>query len=421
MSVLTAPARRVGASEAWQRTAALAARGWDWSAPVRGRVSYAAAFVTPLGRVAALALLVGLVVGVSRGWAELTVLATFLVLVFAAALAWVAGRTSYEVSIQLAKQRVQVGDEAIGGLEIRNRGRRSLLPTRIELPVARALAAFDLPALGSDEAHEEAFVVPTRRRGVIAVGPVSSVRSDPLALMRREQRWTEQVDIFVHPRTRVIDSGHAGFLKDVEGVTTQDLSSSDVSFHALRDYVAGDDRRAIHWKTTARLGRFMVRVFEETRRTHLLLLLSLRPEDYADPEDFETAVSSVGSLGLQCLREGRDLSVVTQAGPLRFPSAPGLLDELAKVELLPGAGDVERLAEQGMRVAPGASVVVVVTGSQVDPAQLRAADRVAPLDAYTFSIRCAAGEPVARRRIGRLAVLDLAELDDLPRAVRTLR
>ena len=394
---------------------------WTRIAPVRRRITRVGAFVMPLGWVALASLVLAVLVGLDRSWSELTSVATALAVVLLAAVAWVAGKTAYDVDIALDSERVQVGDDALGRLLIRNRGTRSLLPTSIELPVARAVASFDLPALGRHDEHEELFAVPTRRRGVIPVGPVVSVRADPLHLLRRAQRWTEQVELFVHPRTVVIDSGHAGFLKDVEGVTTQDLSSSDVSFHALRDYVPGDDRRAIHWKTTARTGRFMVRVFEETRRSHLLLLLSVRPEDYATADDFEMAVSSVASLGLQCLREDRDLSVVTQAGRLRFPSGRGLLDELSRIELVPGAAPVPSLAEDGVALVPGASIVALVTGGDAEPAALRAADRAAPLDAFTFAARCAGGQSVARRKIGRLTVLDLSGLDDLPRAVRTMR
>lgn len=421
MSIAATPAGTGRRLPQWGEARGLVVTAWTRLAPARGGAAALGAVVTVLGWTALVSLLVALTVGINRGWAELTVVATFLAVTLLVAVAWVLGKTAYVVDIDLANQRVQVGDDALGRLLIRNEGKRSLLPTRIELPVSRAVASFDLPALGHDEEHEEMFAVPTRRRGVIPVGPVVSVRADPLHLLRRAQRWTEQVELFVHPRTTVIDSGHAGFLKDVEGVTTQDLSSSDVSFHALRDYVAGDDRRNIHWKTTARTGKFMVRVFEETRRSHLLLLLSVRSEDYATPEDFETAVSSVGSLGLQCLREDRDLSVVTQVGRLRFPSGRGLLDELSRVELLADVAPVSTLTEQGVALVPSASVVAVVTGNGADAAALRAAERAAPLDAFTFAVRCAAGDPVARRRIGRLSVLDLADLDDLSRAVRTMR
>ena len=411
----------VARSRPWAAVRGAATSGWTRTTPARERLAGVGDFVTPLGWVAIVSLVVSLVVGLDRSWSELTVAATALGVALVAALAWVLGKTAYDVDIALDDERVQVGDDALGRLLIRNRGKRSLLPTRIELPVSRAVASFDLPALGTQDEHEEFFAVPTRRRGVIPVGPVLSVRADPLHLLRRAQRWTEQVELFVHPRTLIIDSGHAGFLKDVEGVTTQNLSSSDVSFHALRDYVAGDDRRAIHWKTTARTGKFMVRVFEETRRSHLLLLLSVRPEDYSTPDDFEMAVSSVASLGMQCMREDRDLSVVTQAGRLRFPSGRGLLDELSRIELLDGAAPVLTLAEEGVAMVPGASIVALVTGAGTEAAELRGADRAAPLDAFTFAVRCAEAQTVARRRIGRLTVLDLSTLDDLPRAVRTMR
>ena len=39
-----------------------------------------------------------------------------------------------------------------------------------------------------------------------------------------------------------MNASTVGFIRDIEGATTQDLSSADVSFHALREYVPGDDR-----------------------------------------------------------------------------------------------------------------------------------------------------------------------------------
>ena len=51
----------------------------------------------------------------------------------------------------------------------------------------------------------------------------------------------------------------------------------------------GDERRYIHWKSTAKTGRYMVRQFEETRRSHLVVALSLAATDYATDEEFELA------------------------------------------------------------------------------------------------------------------------------------
>ena len=71
----------------------------------------------------------------------------------------------------------------------------------------------------------------------------------------------------MHPLLVSLAGASSGLLRDLEGQATRDLSDSDLSFHALRDYVAGDDRRYIHWRTTARRGSLMVKQFEDTRRT----------------------------------------------------------------------------------------------------------------------------------------------------------
>ena len=134
--------------------------------------------------------------------------------------------------------------------------------------------------------------------------------------------WTEPADLFVHPRTVALASSASGFIRDLEGMPTTDLSSADVSFHALRDYVPGDDRRHIHWKTTARTNKLMVRQFEETRRAHLAVSLSINTDEYASEQEFEMAISVAASIGRQAIREQRELTSLTQTGPAPLRNRP---------------------------------------------------------------------------------------------------
>ncbi|MER2136830.1 MAG: DUF58 domain-containing protein, partial [Arthrobacter sp.] len=267
----------------------------------------AASLVTPLGwTVAALAGGCWLAGG-ALGWHEVMIAGLALTLVLAAAVVFILGRQAYAVNLDLSRTRVAVGDDAVGSLTVRNPGSRLLLPALLELPVGAATAAFELPRMAPGAEHEELFRIPTAKRAVIVVGPVESVRRDPFGLLGRRLRWTDPVDLFVHPRTVNLQGSATGFIKDLEGLPTRDLSTADVSFHALREYVPGDDRRHIHWKTSARTGTLMVRQFEETRRSHLAVALSTRQADYRNGQDFELAVSAAGSLALQALREQRDL------------------------------------------------------------------------------------------------------------------
>jgi uncharacterized protein (DUF58 family) len=191
-----------------------------------------------------------------------------------------------------------------------------------------------------------------------------------------------------------------------------------MSFHALRDYVAGDDRRHIHWRTTARTGQLVVRQFEDTRRTHTAIALATATDDYADGEEFELAVAAVASLGVQALRDERELTVLAGEGTLRTDTPPLLLDDCAALEASADGGGTDRLAGRVAREAADATVVVLVTGSVPSGAQARAHARRVPAGVRTLVLRCEVGAEVEVATNGTLSVARLGTLADLPRVLR---
>jgi len=357
------------------------------------------------------------VVGWGRGWLEFRVLALMAAVVLLAACASVLRRRQHVAVLELHQPRVQAGETALGRVLVTAEGGRSAGPTTMELPVGKVTAAFRVGTLRPGDEHEEMFSIPTKRRGVVPVGPVRSVQADPVGAISRQKLLTAPLELYIHPRLVQVDAAAIGVLKDIEGITTAQLSSSDVSFHALREYVPGDDRRAVHWRTTARMGKLMVRQFEETLRAHLLLLLSTRTGDYDSEDSFERAVSVAGSLGVAALRAEHQVSVLTSTGELRFPHAQGLLDRLSGVELGAQGRQLRELAIAGGGIS-GISVAALVTGT-TPPATLRGAQLSLPPDVRTFAVRTGAGE-LARRQTGELTVLDVARLGDLAVAVRSL-
>ena len=388
------------------------------AAVARGRV--VGDWLSPAGWICLGGVLVGLPLGLGQDWTEFQALGLTCAFALVSALAWTLGRTSLEVTFALDRTRVTAGETAIGQVSLRNKGRRFLFPARIELAVGEGKAPFTLPPLAKDDVHDQLFEIPTQRRGVIAVGPVSSVRSDPLRLLQRVQKWSEAVDLYVHPVTVPLAGSSTGFIRDIEGVTTQDLSSNDVSFHALREYQPGDDRRAIHWRTTARVGQLMVRQFEETRRAHLLIVLPTSLEDYSDEQEMESAISVAASLARHAFAEEREVSIYTSAGLLTAGSAPLMLDRLAELVPAETRPSLRDLTRRALRAVPQTSVCALVAGALSDPRDLRSAHLSVPLSVVTFALRCSDSAPLARRRIGDLALVDLPGVDHLARAMRTL-
>ncbi len=376
------------------------------------------ASVTPVGWTLLLGGAVAAWAGWGAGWMEFRALATMAAVVLISAALSVLQRREHSVQLELDRPRVQAGEEALGRVLVTAAGARASGPTTMEFPVGRAVASFRVGALGPDDEHEEMFTIPTRRRGIVPLGPVRSVQGDPLGAISRQKILTEAVELFIHPRITHVDGGAFGILRDVEGVTTSNLSSSDVSFHALREYVPGDDRRSVHWRTTARTGKLMVRQFEETMRAHLLILLSTLPSDYATEDDFELAVSAAGSLAASALRDDRQVTLFTSAGEIRFPNLLGMLDRLSGVELTDrGIGLRELAAKAG--TTPGLSVTALVAGT-TPPAELRGAQLALPPGVHSYAVRCSAGADLARRKVGDLVILDIAALGDLRPAVASL-
>jgi uncharacterized protein (DUF58 family) len=379
-----------------------------------------AGVVRPAGWVALGIAVVAFMAGLRFGYLELLAIAVALAAALVVAVAFVVGRSTYAVSVDLARLRVRVGTEAYGGLSVANCGSRSVLPSQFLLPVGEATAAFRVPRLAAAATHEEAFQVPTARRAVIGFGPVRSSRGDPLGLLRRDLVWTGRQELFVHPLTANLAGTSAGFLKDLEGRPTDDLSSSDVSFHALRDYVVGDDLRHIHWKTSARIGKLMVRQFEETRRSHLVVVLSQTPADYASEDAFELAVSVAASLGEQAIKEEKDVTVKTPTLAVHTETGARMLDDFSRLAFGDPVAPLEDVALESANAIPDASVAVLVTGSNATPNRLNAALLRFPVDVFTVAVRCEPGAGLTRRAIGDSPVLTVGELGDLPRALRSL-
>lgn len=396
-------------------------------AVILGRVS---SVVTPLGWTMLVLVPVAFLLGYRLGWMELVIVAWAGTVILLIAALHLAGRNAFTVELGVPRSRVLVGERASGVVTIANPTRRRLLGVTVEVPVGPGLAEIAMPSLARGAVFSHEFAVPTARRGVLRLGPVRTVRADPIGLVRRELIWTEAQDLYIHPRTIGVPSTTTGFIRDLEGNPTRQISNSDVSFHALREYAPGDERRFIHWKSTAKTGTYMVRQFEETRRSHLVIALSLASSDYADDAEFELAVSVAGSLGVRAIRDTRTVSVVVgertpdfakrkvfAVAQLSTLTRTRLLDDLAVIEHAESALSVRDVARVVADRLVGISVAFLVCGSTTTPTQLRAASASFPADVEVVAIVCDPQTVPGLRRVPGLSVLTVGYLEDLQRSL----
>jgi uncharacterized protein (DUF58 family) len=365
--------------------------------------------------------IVAIVLSVVFGWQEFSYLGTVLFAAIVISIPFLFGRASYGVLIELNPRRVVVGDRAMGRMLVTNTSSRSLAPTRMELPVGQGLAEFQLPTMKPKAEHEELFAVPTNRRAVIVAGPAESVRGDQLGLLRRAVRWAEPVDLFVHPLTVRLVPSAAGLVKDLEGQVSKKITSSDIAFHALRPYVPGDDRRYVHWRTSARVGQLMVRQFQETRRSQLTMIHSTMSALYASDEEFELAMSVTASIASQVIRDGTQMSVVSEAGIWKSHSVTALLDASCRIEPVGRLFDsVRAFARELTKRLPSPSVVMIIGGSRTTTAEFRSIETLFGKDTSIVAFRVEKGAPPKISSVSGLTMITVGELSDLSALVRGL-
>jgi uncharacterized protein (DUF58 family) len=182
--------------------------------------------------------------------------------------------------------------------------------------------------------------------------------------------------------------------KSPEGQASDVAPQGGLTFHALREYVAGDDLRHVHWPSSARLGQLVVREFVDLSLPDVTVVLDVARTAY-DDEHFEVAVEvaasvltswSAGSFPARLLTTtGADLS----SGGGRLGSA--FLDRLAAVEPVDDAGFVH--VQHVVRARDRGFGLVVVTGT-LDDESSRAIGLLARPFEHRVVVTCTPGDDV---------------------------
>jgi uncharacterized protein (DUF58 family) len=320
--------------------------------------------VTPRGYAVAAAGAASGVAGWLFGYPELAVVSAGCLAALAVGVCWLLASLSLRITREIAPAKVPRGEPAIATVRVVNTGRRAV----------RALTAVDrcgattvdvaLPGLARGASRFVSYRLPTARRGEIGVGPLQLRAGDPLGLFCRVRGYGRVVSLLVRPRTAPLPILPSGRAASLEGPTSETAPSGTVTFHALREYVVGDDLRHVHWRTTARTGTLMVRQLVDSSLPVTSVVVDCHPASYAAPAaDFDIAVDAAATVAAGMATAGFPVTLLTtDGGRFQTRSARGagaLLDWLARLQAST-CGELETVLAARF---PAAATLTVVTGT----------------------------------------------------------
>ena len=215
---------------------------------------------------------------------------------------------------------VQRGQPAHGLVSVRNPTGRPTSPCSARDRVVELDGGGDgrtvdvaVPRLRRGQSVAVPYRLPTSRRGVLRVGPLTLDRRDPLGLFVAARTVGDAVEVTVEPRVIAVDPRPTGRLRHLEGPNSDSAQNGTLTFHSLREYARGDDVRRIHWPSTARTGTLMVREQVDTSQPSTVVVLDTRASRF-DEDTFEEAVDVAASMVAASERRGFPTRLVTSAG-----------------------------------------------------------------------------------------------------------
>ncbi|GHT81977.1 hypothetical protein FACS1894125_3850 [Actinomycetota bacterium] len=244
--------------------------------------------------------------------------AIFILLVVSISIAqgvvFIATTRKFAVEFLLPKNQIVVESNKVATLKVANSGRRTISSTTIQMIAGDELINLRIKRLKHKEEIQLQVKLNTTKRQVVEVLGLKLIRNDPLMVFQLQKTVTPPSKYYVHPKTYPIDVKLTGSVHDLDGIDSDILTSSDLVFSGLRDYVETDSMKNIHWKSSAKLGKLVTKQYNETRKSKTVIVLDTSGAKYDNNEDFEREVGHFSSIGVELLKNKADAEFLTSAG-----------------------------------------------------------------------------------------------------------
>ena len=291
---------------------------------------------------------------------------------------------------QTRSQRSQVGEVAEERFLVHN---RSILPklwveVRDHSNLPDHHASWVVSSLGAKRSRGWAVRTVCRQRGRFTLGPLTLTSSDPFGLFENRKRIAATSSIVVYPLA--VDLPHF-YLPSGElpggGAMRRRTHYVTTNVSGVRDYFPGDSFNRIHWPSTARTGRLIVKEFELDPTADVWLFLDMQGAVQADrlwkeeaegtprlwhgrpvlaPSTEEYAVSLAASLAKHFLTRSRAVGLIAYGQSREaLPADRGerqltkIMETLAVIRAVGTVPLAQIIAAEGKSLGRNTSVVVI--------------------------------------------------------------
>jgi len=276
-----------------------------------------------------------------------------------------------EITVERPNDRLQVGQEVETKLRLKSHSMFTKLWLEIEdetnMPGTPAKTVITLPAKGT---RNWKIAMRCRRRGVYSAGPVRITTGDPFGLFRFSRSFGTKQPLLVLPRPEELPYFWAPAAQlPGEGTVHKRTHYITPNAATIREYYPGDSYNRIHWRSTARLGRLMVKTFEMDPTSNIFVVLDMHRGVQSGEDDESTeeyAVRIATSLAYHFLQANRMFGLIAYGeetvvlDPARGSQQYArVLESLATAQATGNTPLHQVLEQEGRRIGRHTTVIVI--------------------------------------------------------------
>ena len=322
---------------------------------------------------------ISLISGIASNFAVFFIVFYVLVGVLVGSLAWaLLSLHGIHAVAERRPSRARVGDFAESDVTIRN---SSVLPKLLveiqdlaELPGQVTGRVVNLRP--KQVVHWQAKA-PLRKRGSYPLGPARAFSTDFFGIFRFERAFPGTQEIIVYPAIVDLPMFQLPQAEWTQlGAPRRRSQEVTPSASSVREYVQGDSLKRIHWPSSARTGKLMVKEFDTDIGNQVWIILDLHQDVQAggDIENTEECgVTAAASIAAQCRAREWPVGLIAQgdreyfvAADRRASTEDRMLDMFAVAQAKGTKPVAEVLLEACTSIDPPATLVIITPSTNIE-------------------------------------------------------
>lgn len=255
-------------------------------------------------------------------------------------------RPDLVVERRFSATRVFPGEQIRVRIAVHNRGATRTPAIHYEEHLTERTETATLPSLRPEGRANAGYEIRPQRRGAFVVGPGRAFVEDPFRMARRTFRRVDPAEVIVYPATEPLMRRRGSAEAVAQGLVRAPApAAAGAEFYTIRQHQHGDDLRKVHWVSSARSRRLMIRQEEQHRHATTTIVVDDCRGSYLDDVDvlFERCLEAAASLIELFLDSSGTVEMLMKSDGSRMPAGKGpdhrhrLLERLARAEVRPGS------------------------------------------------------------------------------------